>query len=387
MILLDQPYISEFLKRTIKENNLSAFDSGNVLKKGELKLLNESEAINIMAKNSGERICTTSENAITWIHKNLNRPLIHKHINTFKDKVVFRKEIENLFPKFYFKEVYLSDLKSMKPANLPMPCIIKPAVGFFSMGVHKVTCAENWEKTIELIQKDVKNIQDIYPEQVLNTERFIIEEVIEGDEFAFDSYINEKGEAIILGMMKHAFASETDVSDRLYMVSKDIFSKKLNIFREFIQKIALQTGIKNFLLHTEIRIDKTGEIIPIEVNPMRFGAWCTSAELTWNAFKTNSYLNFLENRNPDWSRILSETDEHLFSLVILDNNTGYASEEIEYFDFDLLLQQFENPIEVRKIDFRKYPIFGMVYLKTNKSNQKELETILKSNLREFIKLK
>ncbi|MCP3675252.1 MAG: ATP-grasp domain-containing protein [Gammaproteobacteria bacterium] len=32
--------------------------------------------------------------------------------------------------------------------------------------------------------------------------------------------------------------------------------------------------------HDELRGDDKGTILPIEVNPMRFGGWCTSADIT-----------------------------------------------------------------------------------------------------------
>ena len=44
--------------------------------------------------------------------------------------------------------------------------------------------------------------------------------------------------------------------------------------------LAKLAGLKNFPLHTEVRVNEKGEIIPIEVNPMRFGGWCTTADFT-----------------------------------------------------------------------------------------------------------
>ena len=65
-----------------------------------------------------------------------------------------------------------------------------------------------------------KKIENLYPTKVLDTNTFIIEECIEGDEFAFDAYYDEFGNPVLLNTFKHYFASRNDVSDRVYYTSK-----------------------------------------------------------------------------------------------------------------------------------------------------------------------
>lgn len=59
-------------------------------------------------------------------------------------------------------------------------------------------------------------------------------------------------------------------------------------------------NLKNFPAHIEIRIDKNGNINPIEVNPLRFGGWCTTGDISWYAYGFNSYEYFLKGKKPDW---------------------------------------------------------------------------------------
>jgi hypothetical protein len=54
------------------------------------------------------------------------------------------------------------------------------------------------------------------------------------------------------------------------------------------------------------------------------------------------------------------------------------------FDYEKLLLQFEDPVELRKIDFKKHPVFGFLFSRTSPKNMKELEAILKDDLTEFI---
>jgi hypothetical protein len=53
----------------------------------------------------------------------------------------------------------------------------------------------------------------------------------------------------------------------------------------------------------------------------------------------------------------------------------------------LLLSEFENPMELRKVDHNEYPFFGMVFVETSLGNEKELDQILTSDLKKYIKVK
>jgi len=80
----------------------------------------------------------------------------------FVDKLKFRELTKSIFPNFYFKEVRVEDLKKIRFNELSLPFIIKPTVGFFSMGVYKVSSYEkllsNFEKPIELRKIDLKKV-------------------------------------------------------------------------------------------------------------------------------------------------------------------------------------------------------------------------------------
>ena len=118
------------------------------------------------------------------------------YINLFKDKVEFRKLIKSIYPNFFFKEVSFKDIDQLDLEDLPMPFIIKPAVGFLSLGVHKVVNAQEWSKVKDEIISEFTDAKAVFPIEVVNTSSFIIEEVIEGDEFAFDAYFDENGKAV-----------------------------------------------------------------------------------------------------------------------------------------------------------------------------------------------
>ncbi|RUT78617.1 ATP-grasp domain-containing protein [Ancylomarina longa] len=384
MILLDKPYVSDFLKETIVNNNFPAIDTGNITEHGELNLIQPEQIVAEFRNNADSRIYTNSENSINWVVNHLGFTKLPEYINVFKNKVEFRKLIQDMYPNFFFKEVGIKDLEAIDLDELPMPFIIKPTVGFLSLGVHKVLNADDWQQVKKIILEEFTDARTLFPLEVVDTSSFLIEEIIDGEEFAFDAYFDEKGEATVMGVLKHPFGSDKDVSDRVYYTSKKIIQTYLSRFASFVKDLGNRARLKNFPMHVEVRITNDGKLIPIEVNPLRFGGWCTSADLTYLATGMNPYQYFLTNQKPDWERLIEEMDDDIYSLIILDNSTGIPSRQISSFDYGSLLKQFVKPLELRKIDYKLYSIFGMLYAKTPKDKFVEIENILKSDLREFV---
>jgi len=390
MFFIDKPYVSEFFKITVRDNAIPVVGTDIAKKLGlysGTKVISEDRAIEMARKLDNLTIYTTSENSIGWISKHLSFINLPEKIELFKDKLKFREMIKPIFPNFYFKKVRVEDLKKVQFNEIPLPFIIKPAVGFMSMGVYKVSNLEEWTNTIDSIIAEIDQIKDLYPAEVLNTRLFIIEQCINGEEFAVDAYYNSIGEPVILSILKHTFSSETDVSDRVYISSKEIIESNLEEFTDFIRKIGDLARVKNFPVHIELRRDNDGTLLPIEVNPMRFGGWCTTADISFLAYGFNPYLYYYLQKKPNWSEVLERKKGKLFSIIVLDNSTGIDVKEITSFNYEKLLSKFEKPIELRKIDFQKYPVFGFLFAETREDNFIELKNILDSDLNEFISTK
>lgn len=386
MFFADKPYISEFFKQTVRDNHIPVVDTEIAGKLGlysGTNFISEQAAVEMARSSDDLRIYTTSENAIGWISKHLAFSDMPEKIALFKDKVKFRELTRSMFPDFYFKEVRAEELKLVEINDIPLPFIIKPAVGFFSMGVRKVTSHTEWHSVVESILVEMDKNKSAYPEAVLNASSFIIEQCINGDEYAFDAYFNASGEPVVLSILKHTFASETDVSDRVYTTSKEIIEENLADFTDFAGRIGRLAHLKNFPVHIEVRREN-GVLLPIEVNPMRFGGWCTTADISYLAYGFNPYLCYFLQEKPNWDEALKGKEGKLYSLVVLDNSTGVHVNDIISFDFEKLLANFEKPLELRKIDFKEHSVFGFLFTETSADNFVELKRILDSNLREFI---
>ncbi len=388
MYIIDKPYISDFLINTIKENNFPIVET-EVAKKlindNTLNWISEEAAITQIKNNPHKQIYTNSENALSWIENHFGDSELAKQINIFKDKVAFREQIKSIFPGFKFQKIKLQKIQNIKTEDLSFPFVIKPSIGFLSIGVFIIKNENDWINAKKEITP--QNLETIFPKNVLDTSHFIIEDFIQGEEYAIDYYHNDKGEVVLLNVLYHLFSSGTDTSDRVYLTSKEIINQHKHELEIFLSKIGNQLNLKNFPAHAEVRIDDNGKITPIEINPLRFGGWCTTADLLGISTGLNPYEYYFRNKRPDWDKVYQGKENKIFSLIVLDNNSGFAPKDIAKFDYTALENDFENAILVRKLDICKYPIFGFVFTETKQKQSDELIHILNSNLRKYITLK
>jgi ATP-grasp domain len=385
MFLIDNPFISDFLVDTIRDNNFKIIATKvakELIKDDSLAWIDEDKAASIIKNNPKIPIYSNSENALNWIEQNLGESELSNKIKILKDKVKFRELIKDLFPDFYFKKIRIEEIPNLLPKDITFPFVIKPAVGFFSIGVHIVKNDEDWTRAKNGLHPE--KLKSIFPENVLNTSNFIIEEFIQGEEYAIDYYYDNNGNAVLLNILHHLFSSGTDTSDRVYSTSKEIIKKHKTDIEYFLNKIGERINLKNFPAHAEVRIDKNGKIAPIEINPLRFGGWCTTGDLLGITLGFNSYKCFCENKKPDWEKIFEGKEDKKISIIVLDNNSGIKPSNILGFKYSDLENDFENPVLIRKLDINKYQVFGFVFAETTSCNEKELNDILTSNLRKYI---
>ncbi|MDP3450182.1 MAG: hypothetical protein Q8R87_06355, partial [Anaerolineaceae bacterium] len=129
MFFVDEPYISDFFKQTIRDNNIPVVNTASAKKLNLLagtNLISEEQAVNMVRESDSHLFYSTSENAIEWIAKNLPFSELPKKIDQFKNKARFRQLTQSMFPNFYYKEIALEELDSFHIVGLPLPFIIKP---------------------------------------------------------------------------------------------------------------------------------------------------------------------------------------------------------------------------------------------------------------------
>ncbi|NER13375.1 ATP-grasp domain-containing protein [Leptobacterium flavescens] len=390
MLLLDRPNISNFLKDTIKEHYLPVIATQEAWKQIDdisLNWVSEADAIKELKSGDSPLLYTNSENTIKWIQQHLKGTELLRKVRLFKNKIRFRELIRDIYPFYYFRGIDFEDLERISPTELKFPLVLKPAVGSLSMGVRKVHTAGQWTAAVKAVKEEINTYKGSFPDVVMNTSNFMVEEFIDGEEYSIDCYFDADGEPVILNILQHIFPSGEDRGERVYTTSKEIIAGLKDRIEAFLRILGQKTALANFPLHLDVRINEKDNIIPIEGNPLRFGGLCTSADLAHHAYGFNSYDYYLRGKRPDWNSILKDSDGRKYSVVALGNNSGVKGENVLYFDYDSLLSDFRRPLCLRKIDIEEYPFFGMLFVETRKGQEDELEQILTSNLLEYIREK
>ena len=204
MIIIEKPYASEFLIDTIVQNDWGVLDNTAVeeadIEEGAFDLISSDIAKNYYLTQEYPLIYSNSENAITWVLKNLPDSNLSNYIKLFKDKIAFREMLQEMFPDFYFKAVEFDELKKMTPDGIRFPVVVKPSVGFLSFGVHTIKESKEWKDVISQLEKEMRMAAMMYPNHVVNSTKFLIEEMIDGEEYAVDAYFDRDGEPVIQNM-------------------------------------------------------------------------------------------------------------------------------------------------------------------------------------------
>lgn len=387
MFILEDPYVSEFLKHAVIASGAPVLDTVMARRTFEgtsVRLYSDAEFADAY-RAGGQRLYANSENAIGWIAEHLADTPLPGHIAAFKDKVRFRELIAGLYPDYRFAAVDFADLESFDPTSVPTPFVVKPAVGFFSLGVHVVESPEDWPATVRRIQSEVAEQVVHYPEQVVALDRFIVEQVIEGDEFAFDAFFDSEGQPHIVNVLGHLFASTSDVGDRVYYTSAELIERLRAPFTAFLQDLARREGPVDFPVHVEVRVDAQGHIAPIEVNPMRFAGWCV-ADLAHYAYGIDPYECYLTATAPDWDTVLPPAEGQVTAMVIADVPAGIDRTDIERVDYEAFSARFSEVLELRQIDYVKHPVFAFAFVRMPADEMGELYDVLTADLTEYLEL-
>ena len=91
MIILDKPYISEFLLNTLESNEIPVIYNKVAAEFAPAKKFNfisETEVVKLFNGEDYPLLYTNSENAISWIETNLHHTTLPGKIQLFKNKVL-----------------------------------------------------------------------------------------------------------------------------------------------------------------------------------------------------------------------------------------------------------------------------------------------------------
>ncbi|MBM7579714.1 ATP-grasp domain-containing protein [Jeotgalibacillus terrae] len=328
------------------------------------------------------KLLTNSESCLTILEKNnQDHPFIAAS-KLVKNKAAFRDLISSVNPEYYFSLVSLQDLLKLNKEDLPFPVVIKPNKGYSSVGVYIVKDKDEWEHAVMSLQADLLLTKDVYSDAVINGEEIIIEQWIDGDEYAVDCYINEDGKPVILNILKRIFSNAHDTSDRIYFTSSAVIEEVKDHVMSYLYGLNDQLQLRNYPFHIEVRLSKNG-IIPIELNPLRF-AGAGTTDVSHYAFGINGAESYFLDHEPRWETILQQNDPLIYGFFCAEVPLHLDKELIKMIDHEKLKAEFSHLLEYREINAANDRTFAVIFFKT--ASMSEVKRLLGLDLTSYIHL-
>jgi hypothetical protein len=387
VFLLDRPHASAALLDSLERHRFPVVATGaaRALAGGRaLAWIDEDEAAARLAARPALRVHTNSESALDWLAARAPGSAAARGARACKDKPRFREATRGLHPGLWFRRLRADELATVDVADWRFPCFVKPAAGFFSLGVHRVARAADWPAVRARLGAELERFAGLFPDSVLDRGGLIVEEEIPGREFAVDASVDGGGRVAVLGLLEHVFQGPDDVSDRVYRCTAELVEAWRGPFAAALEGLAAALGLRDFSLHAELRVRPDGAILPIELNPLRFGGFCTTAELSAHAWGFDPYAAHLLGAPPDWERILPERAGRSFHLVVLDDTTGLPLEEAAAFDLGAVARSLPGVLAAEPVDRRVAPLFGFLVVETAAGEHAAVDRLQASDLREFV---
>jgi len=387
MIILEKPYVSEFLQQSVIEMKVPVLKTDFVLSlplAHRMNLIDKDTFLQNLTHSPECKIYSNSENSSVWLNQHAEHLQITQLVNKLKDKALFRELFSNNSPDFWYKTYTVDQIFGLDIRQLPNPFVLKPKRGFASICIYAIFTDSDWTNALQSIKKEIEEMQNVFPDKVVSLSEFIIEKYVGGKELAVDAYFDNEGNPVILNILTHLHTSNYDMSDRLYITSSEMIQTYLLPMTHYLQSINKTLKIKNFPFHLEMKADENLHFFPIEINPMRFMGFCV-ADVEFLFYGINPYSYFFENKIPDWNKIFETRENKIYGLMVIDIPKSIDKQSIT-FNYDTFIAHFTKPLHYVKMDYTVFPMSIFMFAEVEKHNFAEFQYILDSDIMEFINI-
>ncbi len=312
-----------------------------------------------------QKVCITSETSIDIIANRIDVARANA-IKSLKDKFMFRQIISQIYPNYQYQLVKAHDIQRL---TVHKKSVIKPIKGCFGTAVRIVEPSTDFNKLSAELNAELDKNSNVFSESVLSKDDFILEQFIDGEEYAVDMFYNAEGESCIVNIYHHPMPTNEAYLHMIYYSSKSVFDEIYDKARIFFTELNKILQVKNFVMHSEFKLD--GEnLIPIEINAMRFGGMGLG-NLVFHALHINPYIYFLNGIEPDWQHIWNENPNNLFTFFIA-YNCQKKSLLTHQPNSAKLKAQFTSVLLERTFDYQKQLAFAIYCLEETDENIKKL---------------
>jgi len=387
MIILEAPYVSVFLQKTVaglKIPVLKTEFSLNLEHAAEMQMLEPEVFFTKVEKQENPLLYSNSENSAVLLNRYCPQSSATQRVNRFKNKSELRKLFANHSSAVWFRTYTFDEICTLDVLQLPKPFVVKPLRGFASICIHSVFTDNDWQHALAEIKKEVLLVKDLFPDKVVSLQEFMIERYISGKEIAIDAYFDQNNEPVILNILHHLHNSPSDMSDRLYITSAEIIRNYYDGIMQYLNEISQLCDLRNFPFHMEMMLEDSGAFVPIEINPMRFMGFCV-ADVEYYFYGINPYEYYFGQKKPDWTSILATRQDKIYGMFGIDIPKHLNKSKIT-FNYEKFIAHFSKPIHYTKMDYQRFPMSIYMFAEVQKDNFNEFEHILYSDLMEFIEV-
>jgi ATP-grasp domain len=326
---------------------------------------------------SGDKVYAPTESALESILAKSKSIAFTNAVTKLKDKELFRILMSSLYPDFFYTKTSLDELENLK-IDRSKKFIIKPTRGFFGTAVKQLNQDTNLAEITQEIRDELAENTRYFSDSVLSTNELIIEQFVEGDEYAVDMYFNSQGKPEILNIYHHPHPEKVEYFHALYYTNKEIFDRFYDDLVVVFNELNGYLNITNFPIHAEFKLEDN-KLVPIEMNPLRFGGFGL-ADLTYYAFGFNPFLAFFDNFKPDWQQIWQDRSDMHFGWVL-----GYNGTDVDVHTHNPNDAAFKkylgDMLHYVEIDHKENPVFSIAYIRDKSSLS--LQRLLNTEFNDF----
>jgi ATP-grasp domain len=324
-----------------------------------------------------DKVCIASEAALEIVVSRIEDPARKNAIEVLKNKYTFRKMLNVIYPDYQYQFIKFQDIVDLK---ITQKSVIKPVKGVFGTAVRIIDRDTDLPNLAMELQAELSKNVDIFSESVLSKSDFIVEQYLEGEEYAVDMFYNNMGVPCIVNIYHHPMPKNQAYLHMIYYSSQEVFDDIYAKAKYFFIELNQVLDVTNIPMHGEFKFDGD-RLMPIEINTLRFGGMGLG-NLVFHTLKVNPYTYFLNDIEPDWQTIWQDNSVDLFAFFIAYNGINSNANNTQP-NRERLKQKFTKILLERTFDHQNQLAFGIYCLKETKQN---ISTLLEIEFDDFFEL-
>ena len=339
-----------------------------------MKLFPESSFLeNFKSLPDIDKICISSEATLESILACLADESTKRALQAMKDKHLFRELLKEDYPSLGYQYINYDDISYLRPNGKK---VLKPVKGCFGTAVKVIDENSDLQDISVEILAEIKKNSAVFSDQVLSQSEFILEDYIDGEEYAVDMFYDSAGQPHIMNIYCHPLPRYKEYLHMIYYTNQSIFKQLYGEVMTFFNRLNHRLQVRNMALHSEFKY--LNELVPIEINAMRFGGMGLG-NMVYHSLNINPYEQFIKEESPNWNQIWANHSQSNFVYFIAYNgsNINVHNQRPNLFKLE---NQFTHILNRAVFDYQNQLAFAVYTLDETEDN---IDRLLGINFNEY----